>query len=79
MELIKSLFYQNDIQGLEIKAKDDKWIPLHFPPSSFVVLAGDIVTKSNQKKLLITYFNFIFINKRTFLVLCLWRLDKIET
>ncbi|KAI3761540.1 hypothetical protein L1987_51958 [Smallanthus sonchifolius] len=33
--------HQNEVNGLEIKAKDGKWIEVEYPPSSFVVMAGD--------------------------------------
>lgn len=36
-----SILDQNGVQGLEVKAKDGTWIPIHFPPSSFFVIASD--------------------------------------
>lgn len=36
-----TILYQNQISGLEIRARDGEWINVHFPPSSFVVMAGD--------------------------------------
>ncbi|KAJ0680204.1 putative oxoglutarate/iron-dependent dioxygenase, non-heme dioxygenase domain-containing protein [Helianthus annuus] len=32
---------QDEVNGLEIKAKDGEWIEVDYPPSSFVVMAGD--------------------------------------
>ncbi|XP_073135956.1 probable 2-oxoglutarate-dependent dioxygenase AOP1 [Henckelia pumila] len=36
-----SILYQNDVSGLEVKTRDREWIHVDFPPSSFVVMAGD--------------------------------------
>lgn len=36
-----TILYQNHISGLQIKARDGEWINVRFPPSSFVVMAGD--------------------------------------
>ncbi|XAR50597.1 hypothetical protein NMG60_11004958 [Bertholletia excelsa] len=36
-----TILYQNQVSGLEIKARDGEWFPVEFPPSSFVVMAGD--------------------------------------
>ncbi|XP_076929786.1 deoxypodophyllotoxin synthase-like [Bidens hawaiensis] len=33
--------HQDEVNGLEIKAKDGEWIEVDYPPSSFVVMAGD--------------------------------------
>ncbi|KAL3522950.1 hypothetical protein ACH5RR_015784 [Cinchona calisaya] len=35
-----TILYQNHIPGLEIRTRDGEWITVHFPPKSFVVLAG---------------------------------------
>ncbi|KAL1565080.1 putative 2-oxoglutarate-dependent dioxygenase AOP1 [Salvia divinorum] len=36
-----SILYQNHVSGLQTRARDGQWIDVHFPPSSFVVMAGD--------------------------------------
>ncbi|KAI3803421.1 hypothetical protein L1987_31572 [Smallanthus sonchifolius] len=36
-----TILHQNDVSGLEIRCRDDEWIFVKFPPSSFVVMAGD--------------------------------------
>ncbi|KAM0060274.1 putative oxoglutarate/iron-dependent dioxygenase, non-hem dioxygenase domain-containing protein [Helianthus debilis subsp. tardiflorus] len=33
--------HQNEVNGLQIKAKDGEWIDVDYPPSSFVVMSGD--------------------------------------
>lgn len=36
-----TILHQNQVNGLEIKAKDGEWFTVEFVPSSFVVMAGD--------------------------------------
>lgn len=36
-----SILYQNHISGLKVQTRDGQWITLEFPPSSFVVMAGE--------------------------------------
>ncbi|KAK3040909.1 hypothetical protein RJ639_027904 [Escallonia herrerae] len=36
-----TILHQNQVSGLEVKTKEDEWIEVEFPPSSFVVMAGD--------------------------------------
>ncbi|KAK2984902.1 hypothetical protein RJ640_008667 [Escallonia rubra] len=36
-----TILYQNQVSGLEIRTRDGEWIAVDFPPSSFVVMAGD--------------------------------------
>ncbi|KAI3707991.1 hypothetical protein L2E82_36974 [Cichorium intybus] len=36
-----SILSQNQVKGLEVKTKDNRWIPVEYPPSSFLVMAGD--------------------------------------
>nr|GEY60105.1 probable 2-oxoglutarate-dependent dioxygenase AOP1 [Tanacetum cinerariifolium] len=36
-----SILTQNQVEGLEVKTKDNKWIPVEYPPCSFLVMAGD--------------------------------------
>ncbi|XP_057772949.1 2-oxoglutarate-dependent dioxygenase AOP2-like [Salvia miltiorrhiza] len=36
-----TILYQNHISGLQTRARDGQWIDVNFPPSSFVVMAGD--------------------------------------
>ncbi|XP_071718320.1 probable 2-oxoglutarate-dependent dioxygenase AOP1 [Rutidosis leptorrhynchoides] len=36
-----SILSQNQVKGLEIKTKDNDWIPVKYPSSSFLVMAGD--------------------------------------
>ncbi|XAR50596.1 hypothetical protein NMG60_11004957 [Bertholletia excelsa] len=38
-----SVIHQNEIDGLEIKAKDGQWFGVELLPSSFVVMAGDAI------------------------------------
>ncbi|MFS7932871.1 putative oxoglutarate/iron-dependent dioxygenase, non-hem dioxygenase domain-containing protein [Helianthus anomalus] len=36
-----TILNQNQVKGLEVKNKDNKWIPVEYPPFSFLVMAGD--------------------------------------
>nr|XP_043625168.1 probable 2-oxoglutarate-dependent dioxygenase AOP1 [Erigeron canadensis] len=36
-----TILHQNQVSGLEIKTRNEEWISVEFPPSSFVVMAGD--------------------------------------
>lgn len=36
-----TILHQNQVSGLEIQTRDGDWISVEFPPSSFVVMAGD--------------------------------------
>ncbi|XP_027159001.1 probable 2-oxoglutarate-dependent dioxygenase AOP1 isoform X1 [Coffea eugenioides] len=36
-----TILHQNDARGLEIQLKNGSWIPVDFPPSSVVIMAGD--------------------------------------
>ncbi|XP_047313276.1 probable 2-oxoglutarate-dependent dioxygenase AOP1 [Impatiens glandulifera] len=36
-----TVLHQDQVNGLEVRTKDNKWIDVNFPPSSFVVMAGD--------------------------------------
>lgn len=36
-----TILHQNQVSGLEIQARDGIWISVEFPPSAFVVMAGD--------------------------------------
>lgn len=36
-----TILHQNQVSGLEIQARDGNWISVEFPPSAFVVMAGD--------------------------------------
>ncbi|XP_009616144.1 putative 2-oxoglutarate-dependent dioxygenase AOP1 [Nicotiana tabacum] len=36
-----TILYQNRISGLEVQTRDGQWINMEFPPSSFVVMAGE--------------------------------------
>ncbi|KAL7099784.1 hypothetical protein ACP275_09G107400 [Erythranthe tilingii] len=47
-----TILYQNHISGLEIKARDGEWINVSFPPSSFVVMAGDACKAWSNNKVL---------------------------
>ncbi|CAK9174665.1 unnamed protein product [Ilex paraguariensis] len=41
-----TILHQNQVNGLEVKAKDGEWFDVEFPPSSFVVMAGDAIMVS---------------------------------
>ncbi|KAI3455375.1 hypothetical protein Pfo_012038 [Paulownia fortunei] len=47
-----TILYQNHISGLEIRARDGEWINVTFPPSSFVVMAGDACKAWSNDKVL---------------------------
>ncbi|KAL8235634.1 hypothetical protein R6Q59_016715 [Mikania micrantha] len=36
-----SILSQHQVKGLEVKTKDNNWIPVEYPPCSFLVMAGD--------------------------------------
>ncbi|KAM7508813.1 hypothetical protein LguiA_019266 [Lonicera macranthoides] len=36
-----SVLHQNQVKGLEVKTKDGQWIDVEFPPSSFIIMAGE--------------------------------------
>ncbi|CAK9137917.1 unnamed protein product [Ilex paraguariensis] len=36
-----TILYQNQVSGLEVRTRGGEWINVEFPPSSFVVMAGD--------------------------------------
>lgn len=38
---IVTILYQNQVEGLEVQAKDGKWISFKPSPESFVVMIGD--------------------------------------
>lgn len=58
-----TILYQNHISGLEIKARDGEWINVSFPPSSFVVMAGDAckVVIKFSKSLPIFFFFYLLV------------------
>ncbi|XP_073136111.1 deoxypodophyllotoxin synthase-like [Henckelia pumila] len=47
-----TILYQNHVSGLEVKARDGEWIHVDFPPSSFVVMAGDACQAWSNGKVL---------------------------
>ncbi|KAK4481903.1 hypothetical protein RD792_012815 [Penstemon davidsonii] len=47
-----TILYQNHISGLEIRTRDGEWINVEFPPSSFVVMAGDACKAWSNDKVL---------------------------
>ncbi|PIN09638.1 Iron/ascorbate family oxidoreductase [Handroanthus impetiginosus] len=47
-----TILYQNHISGLEIRARNGEWINVTFPPSSFVVMAGDACKAWSNDKVL---------------------------
>lgn len=49
-----TVVHQNQIAGLEIKAKDGQWFGVdQLSPSSFVVMAGDAI--------MVSFFSFIYL------------------
>nr|BEI31932.1 deoxypodophyllotoxin synthase [Anthriscus sylvestris] len=36
-----TILHQNQVDGLEIRAKDGQWFSVEFPPSSYLVMAGE--------------------------------------
>ncbi|CAI9286395.1 unnamed protein product [Lactuca saligna] len=36
-----TILHQNQVSGLEIRTRNEEWISVEYPPSSFVVMAGD--------------------------------------
>ncbi|CDP21163.1 unnamed protein product [Coffea canephora] len=36
-----TILQQNEVDGLEVQLKNGSWIPVDFPPSSVVIMAGD--------------------------------------
>lgn len=50
-----TVVHQNQIAGLEIKAKDGQWFGVdQLSPSSFVVMAGDAI--------MVSFFSFIYLS-----------------
>ncbi|XP_051147854.1 probable inactive 2-oxoglutarate-dependent dioxygenase AOP2 [Andrographis paniculata] len=47
-----TILYQNHISGLEVQTRDGEWINVVFPPSSFVVMAGDACQAWSNNKVL---------------------------
>ncbi|GMN37306.1 hypothetical protein TIFTF001_006710 [Ficus carica] len=45
-----SILHQHEVEGLQIKTKDDHWIDVKPKPSSFVVLAGDVLQVWSNNK-----------------------------
>ncbi|PON77946.1 Oxoglutarate/iron-dependent dioxygenase [Parasponia andersonii] len=70
-----SILHQNEVKGLQIKTKDGQWIDVKPSPSSFLVLAGDVlmawsndrvhscehnvIMKENKDRYSIVLFSFI--------------------
>lgn len=54
-----TILYPNHISGLEVQTRDGQWITLEFPPSSFVVMAGEAIRVNTL--LLYTYLFHVFI------------------
>nr|GEW68879.1 probable 2-oxoglutarate-dependent dioxygenase AOP1 [Tanacetum cinerariifolium]GEZ98294.1 probable 2-oxoglutarate-dependent dioxygenase AOP1 [Tanacetum cinerariifolium] len=36
-----SMLTQNQVKGLEVKTKDNKWIPMEYPLCSFLLMEGN--------------------------------------
>ncbi|XP_074375730.1 putative 2-oxoglutarate-dependent dioxygenase AOP1 [Apium graveolens] len=47
-----TILHQNQVSGLEIQARDGNWISVEFPPSAFVVMAGDACKAWSNNKVL---------------------------
>lgn len=59
-----SVLHQNQVKGLEVKTKDGQWIDVEFPPSSFIIMAGEAFSVGhNCLSLLdkcVTYYSKLF-------------------
>lgn len=57
-----TILHQNQVSGLEIRSRDEEWISVQFPASSFVVMAGDACKVIKMWRtillLLVTILNF---------------------
>lgn len=38
-----TMLYQNEVQGLHVQTKTNKWIQLNIPQEGFIVIVGDIL------------------------------------
>lgn len=56
-----TILYQNRISGLEVQTRDGQWINMEFPPSSFVVMAGEACRVNFKLSFIATSNVYIFI------------------
>lgn len=50
-----TILHQNQVNGLEIKARDGEWFSVELSPSSFIVMAGEAAMVMHN-----TFFEVIF-------------------
>ena len=56
-----TILQQNEVDGLEVQLKNGSWIPVDFPPSSVVIMAGDVFS--------VRYFLFLSLNVQAWIIL----------
>mgnify|MGYP004710818951 CR=1 FL=1 len=56
-----TILQQNEADGLEVQLKNGSWIPIDFPPSSVIIMAGDVFS--------VRYFLFLSLNVQAWIIL----------